>query len=214
MRKLYEIDESFFDKIDSADKAYILGFIAADGHVEISDNKHYRFRFNQQKRDMEILYYIKKQLSYTGPIHVRGKYVYLEINNKHLVQALYKAGLQNNKALTLKPLKILKQLRSSFIRGLFDGDGCAAIYKRKTHMKPYIIFTGTQQMLQWVQEQVGCSYKLTKVYNSYNLNIGGFHNIIKATQLLNKSCFGLKRKTKVLDKIAAYCEKSLRKHRE
>ena len=212
MYKRYDIDETYFDKINTKEKAYVLGFLAADGQVELKLKPcHYRLRWNLQKRDKEILVFIKKQLSYTGPISTRGKYVYLEISNKRLVEKAYLRGLDNNKSLTLEPIGIPKKFIGSFIHGYFDGDGCVALYDRGTYMKPYIIFTGTASMMNWIQDAIDCKYKLTKNRNSYNLNVGGFSNICKTINVLRTSSFGLKRKTKILDKIAAYIEKSNRK---
>ena len=48
----YEFNEHYFDDIDSNEKAYFLGFIAADGGVERQKGP---LSFSLQKRDKEIL---------------------------------------------------------------------------------------------------------------------------------------------------------------
>ena len=49
---LYSVNSSFFEKIDTEEKAYIIGFIAADGHV---DAKHYRLNITLKDSDYKLL---------------------------------------------------------------------------------------------------------------------------------------------------------------
>ena len=42
--KIFYLKESFFDCIDTEQKAYILGFIFADGNIGKTDDCHYRLR--------------------------------------------------------------------------------------------------------------------------------------------------------------------------
>ena len=56
----YDVDINYFKKIDN-NAAYILGFISADGNV----NENYSLRISLQKRDREILDFIKKTKKHT-----------------------------------------------------------------------------------------------------------------------------------------------------
>ena len=69
--KKYGVDESFFNKIDNEEKAYILGFIYADGNI----SKRGHLTIEIHKRDEHILHDIKRVMQYNGPLYYR-------LNNK------------------------------------------------------------------------------------------------------------------------------------
>ena len=48
-RRKYQVNEFFFDEIDSEEKAYWLGFIYADGYVNTNGNK---FGINLSLKDI------------------------------------------------------------------------------------------------------------------------------------------------------------------
>ena len=126
--KRYELNESYFDSIDTAEKAYFLGFIAADGYV---NNNYQQLSVTLHKADVEVLDNLKKALGYTGPVKQRlmssnghwATRVTLCIVNKHIVDSLNKLGIIQKKSLVLKFPEIDTTLHSHFIRGYFDGDG-------------------------------------------------------------------------------------------
>lgn len=72
-KKKYHVNDRFFKVIDSEEKAYILGFICADGHVD-----PYNIQIEVAKKDVDILYKIKKPLTlhilllwYIKKIHIK-----------------------------------------------------------------------------------------------------------------------------------------------
>ena len=64
--RTYTLDEKYFDKIDSQNKAYILGFIYADGSI----NKGC-LNITLSNKDVEILEFIKDELKYSGKISIK-----------------------------------------------------------------------------------------------------------------------------------------------
>ena len=69
LKNRYILDENYFDCIDTESKAYILGFIYADGFV--GDEK-----FNNiviAVNDLEILEFIAKEFKFTGNIRKTKK---------------------------------------------------------------------------------------------------------------------------------------------
>lgn len=137
----YTLNEKFFDIIDTEEKAYILGFIFADGNVsDSSKDKHYRLRVTLKHEDADILAKIKSSLDFTGRIHNRElkskqrdtsgyKISELSISNKYLITRLVSLGVVPNKTLIIQYPTLPKHLHRHFIRGFFDGDG--SIYLRK-----------------------------------------------------------------------------------
>jgi intein-encoded DNA endonuclease-like protein len=209
MYRLNYLNEHYFASINTSAKAYILGLIFSDGSIETGDKQHkqYRLRFSLQAKDIEMLEFIKSKLRYSGNIRVVDKYCYLDIHSKALITDLCRYGLMNNKSLILKPPKNLpKKYFGAFVRGFFDGDGCAALYVRGTYLKPYMVIVGTQSMMLWLRGLIKSKLKLRKQFNSWVLNVGGFEDIKRFIALM-KCPYGLNRKTIAIRKIAAYVKK-------
>lgn len=120
-------NRNFFSEIDSHEKAYLLGFLYADGCVH-SHNMGISLALH--KKDKEILEYFQKFLNLDAtPSQVKGKNTLrLEWQSVIMKQDLIKRGCVPKKSLILTPPTLKEDLRSHFIRGYFDGDG--SIYKR------------------------------------------------------------------------------------
>lgn len=141
-------DIHFFEKIDSEEKAYFLGFLAADG--TISDNGEqgtYSIKLVVSFKDIDILEKMKKAFNSEAKIHIvnietnlpqggkcKSTTSSLLICNKKLVRDIEKYGITPRKSLTLNVNTDLipKELQRHFIRGLIDGDGSFGLYDRKT----------------------------------------------------------------------------------
>lgn len=154
--KKYAIDESYFDVIDTQDKAYILGLLYSDGNVCL---KKSCFNLSLQESDRDILNEINKCLKTNKPLLFTDQsnrkseknYQYcnmltLQINNMHMIRKLIGYGVLENKSLLLEfPYWMKEELYPHFIRGYFDGDGsfCSRIaggYGRRD----LITFTSTE----------------------------------------------------------------------
>lgn len=135
--RTYELDINYFDEIDNQDKAYILGFLYADGNVGL---KKRTVTLSLQESDMEILNKINSCIGSNAPLHFidQSKHkqpkentdyhytnmVSLKIYSTHICNKLIEHGVYEDKSLILEFPKWLNQnLYSHFIRGYFDGDG-------------------------------------------------------------------------------------------
>ena len=127
----YSLNEHFFDKIDTFNKAYILGLLCADGCL--SSNRYYSISLRLQETDKHILEEINSELESNRPIafidmkkrkdSYQNQYS-LTITNKYMWSVLNNLGITPNKSLTLQyPSCIDDCFHNSFIRGYFDGDG-------------------------------------------------------------------------------------------
>jgi|SRR5437660_9429602 len=123
----YSLNEAFFEKIDTEDKAYWLGFLTADGTV---GNDYVKLAL--QERDAEHLYKFTSSLQSNHPIVLRkntlqGKvYRYAEvwIGSTRLVTALKQLGVGERKSFTVSPCEQVPiNLLPHYWRGIFDGDG-------------------------------------------------------------------------------------------
>jgi transposase-like protein len=134
--RIYDINEDFFDVIDTQEKAYFLGFLYADGCNQQEDN---RVRIDLHFKDVDILEKLSK-LIYVSDSESRIKtqirkrvyknvrkfipHKYLDINSKHICETLNKLGCTPRKSLTLTyPSWMPEHLQNHFIRGYYDGDG-------------------------------------------------------------------------------------------
>ena len=134
MNKIYQMNENYFSEINSHEKAYILGFIYADGCVKCGP-KRYTLEISQNGERKDVLEKIVKALDSNIPIkeYITNKFSIL-FSSKQIAQDLVKLGAVPNKSLILQfPTKeqVPEEFLSSFILGCFDGDGCVWNGKRK-----------------------------------------------------------------------------------
>ena len=141
VKRTYKVDENFFKVINTEEKAYILGFICADGHIDRS-----RLRVTVSIKDKDILHKIRNAMHSNHPIKEVQRVnpyngterkiltlVELMISGTELVKPLFNMGLTTNKTYTLSGdiLKYVpKYLMRDFLRGYFDGDGNVFFGKR------------------------------------------------------------------------------------
>lgn len=122
----YKIDETYFEQINTRDKAYILGLICADGSIH---SKYYQIKL--KLADLELVEAVKDRLKCDMPIYVvkkeaeRHKQCYaLVICNYKVYTDIQNAGIIKNKSYFNVFPSITPDLQRDFIRGFFDGNGC------------------------------------------------------------------------------------------
>ena len=131
----YALNHNYFDSIDTTNKAYILGFLYADGCNIINESKwQYQWQLALKADDFEILQDIRNEIGYDGPISIEkrkyrgnifGNVARLIVCNKHMCLKLLECGVVPNKTyITSFPKWLNDGLVPHFIRGVFDGDGC------------------------------------------------------------------------------------------
>lgn len=212
--KKYRVDENVFDRIDTPEKAYWLGFIAADGGI----GKNY-LNITLQKRDKEHLEKFKKFLKSNLPIKLTKdkKYAKIFVSRKNIIKSLEKYGILPRKSKRLIFPNINTRYHPDFIRGYFDGDGCLSINVSRTGRKNlhFAIDSGTRSFLEKIQgiliENLGLSktkIQHRKRYNGKTLNEGHVIDYTGNLQvprifnyLLQNSDVKLERKYKALMEI-------------
>lgn len=122
----YSFNEDYFEKIDTEDKAYFLGFIVADGSVN-------EFRLNISQKEPDILFQFEKFINLKDGVrkHTKRNIHFLNLTSSKLVNDLNNLGIYQNKTMIVKYPNIPKELEHHFMRGVFDGDGCISIHKRR-----------------------------------------------------------------------------------
>lgn len=145
MVRKYDINETYFDVIDTEEKAYMLGFLYSDGYNNVEKHE-VKIRLSKSDEDIlikfrNILYPNKDKPLY---YHKRDNHIYSELNisNKHISDTLEKHGCGQAKTFNLEfPFFIDDSLYHHFIRGVFDGDGsiCCVTLKSGEHKTMFSI---------------------------------------------------------------------------
>lgn len=166
-----DVNTVFFQKINSEESAYFLGFLYADGNIQIKNNA-YCVTLKLKSNDQVILEKFRDLMSPSSPVKItNGKYSYFRINQKEVCEQLISHGCVPNKSLILEfPTTVPTELIRHFLRGYSDGDG--TIYKNKFKRKKTIntiwkiISTKQfcQQTAKILKEQLGvnCSQSLSR----------------------------------------------------
>jgi len=165
----YEIDDTFFDVIDTEEKAYVLGFIVADGNVG-KERQAIVISLNQQ--DEDVLVKIAKTMKSTHPIKrfIKDKkynHCLISLNSKKLKLAIEKLGVLPAKSLTMDSTvfsHVPQELKRHFLRGYFDGDGSMTLgAKYSSGVKFLIQIIGTEDFLtETFQREFPSTNKLMK----------------------------------------------------
>lgn len=171
----YTLNENYFDNIDTQEKAYILGFIYADGFV--GDEKYNNIVISIN--DLQLLQEFAKELEFTGDIRKTKKGGFenskcgycINFSSQVIASRLRELGLCPNKSLIMTSIpKINSELIRHFIRGYFDGDGSIILshntsyYKNKDKITKYKYPTymfdilGTKPFLEEIKIVTGFRY--------------------------------------------------------
>ena len=219
----YYYNEDYFKKIDTAEKAYWLGFLYADGCItrfyRNEKLKSMSLELTLQDGDCEHLIKFKDALESNVPIQhkiISNKYKSdrIVINCTNMCRDLIELGCTPVKSLTLEfpnnnilPDKYLRD----FIRGYFDGDGGVSytegVYYNKNRNKEYkqhsysCYFCGNEKFLNELKRVLECNdikvsdLKKDKRSNAVNIYIYGNENIERLKEFIyTNNCISLSRK--------------------
>jgi len=136
-RRKYLLDLNYFEVIDSPDKAYFLGFIAADGCVRKPLRGPLALSIRVSSKDEQILFDLLKCMKsnhavfrscYTTPWkRVVKEASYVTLISAKLCADLARHNVCERKTRSYEPIPLPGPLMPHFMRGYFDGDG--TVYK-------------------------------------------------------------------------------------
>jgi endogenous inhibitor of DNA gyrase (YacG/DUF329 family) len=220
-------NRDFFEKIDTEEKAYWLGFIFADGNINSVSNKVQITLAKKDKKHLEKFCNIFKRkleefeqggVPHNGKIKTSVLYfVRCAICSRKMWNDLYDKGIDPNK--TFKDnIEIFKyvpeNLLNHFIRGFFDGDG--SISKRsKNDVSDIYSFkiVGTEKILNSISDifSINCKIRKMRVVPEktiYRIYCSGNCQLIAIRDwLYQNSHIYLERKKIIFDKIKNYRDK-------
>lgn len=168
---------NYFEKIDSKEKAYWLGFLYADGYV---DEKNGRLSLDLSKKDLDQVERFCKSIGANEEkikerIHKCGsESVSVKITSRKFVNFLVEKGCTNNKSFTIKLLDFKNEkLDLSFLLGFYDGDGYA---------DATILCCGSYEFLNQIKLKYELDFEVKKKKNIFILTLG---SKLKRKMLLN-----------------------------
>lgn len=178
-------DLAFFDKIDTQDKAYILGMLAADGNVSSRGSS-----ICLALKDEDVIIKINEYFKSNIRKRKNGLFA-ITVSMKAWKNALSTYDIVPNKSTILKFPETLKDdLIRHFIRGYFDGDGSISLCKSGGRYNPIISITSSQMFIETLSNiltrEIECTCSSYEKDNCSTLSFGGIHNIKKMYDYLYK----------------------------
>lgn len=195
--RTYEIDLSYWEKIDRHDKGYHLGLMYADGN---NDKNLMYFGISLHEKDIELLERFKKSLRSEHPLAYKenDKQFKLLVGSTKMSADLSNLGCFPNKSLTLKfptEEQVPRKFINSFILGSFDGDG--SIFCRKHSKNSYgygIAIISSIEFIQGlqkvIQEETGLflKYRIVNYGRNASIYTYDYNTIAKLMTWLYRDC--------------------------
>lgn len=186
----------FFKNIDTKEKAYFLGLLAADGSV-VKNKRSYSIRLELSEKDGYIIQKFNDVANFNETIkthidsHAPRKYIC--INSINMAEDLMKYGIVQNKSHkdTIHIPDLNSVLIPHFIRGFFDGDGIA-------NQHGYIGFCGSKTIVEQIHDHLINTLNLTKTKITYNksnhiyyIQWGKKQDTLKIAEYMYRDCDNL-----------------------
>lgn len=201
-----KLNKNIFEKIDTPEKAYWLGFLLADGYI---DKQYQHLEIGLQKRDFKHLEKFNNFINSSIPIKLKGgnNSCKIIITSVNICNDLKKHGVENNKSLTCRLNKNIlknKKLKYHYLRGFLDGDGCIYLNKNK---KITTSFVGNNEIIKDIKENIPEFHNMKiqhkKHSNAYSIAISHKKSISFLSKIYKNSTICLYRK---YNKFAVYNE--------
>ena len=216
----YIYNKEYFNVIDSEDKAYWLGFIAADGCLRNTGMNKRQLVIKLSNRDINHIEKFRKSIDSNHKIYTSESVVVtkkgnisksifsiIRISGLNLYNQLVDKGVTSRKTHTLDKPNIPEEYYRHYIRGLFDGDGHCEITERKNGrlLIRYSIATVAPKMIEFLFEvfdEIGIE---SARMNQINLRINRIEDNIKFYDYLyDDATIYLQRKKDSADKFMDY----------
>jgi hypothetical protein len=213
-KRIYAVNDNYFDDLNSEGPSYWLGVLSADGYVWENRNS---VNLTVKESDREWLEMYKKALGIEAPIlegYPKGC-IRVIFTSGRIVQNLYRYGIHQKKSLDLCFCQdVTEQQVRHYIRGLIDGDGSLTLTNRSC----MISLTGTEDITSRVASYLARyttknSQKLRsknlvrkkhQTKNTFCVSWGGLQNVSGIIEhLYNKSDYFLLRKKEIAQKMTS-----------
>jgi intein-encoded DNA endonuclease-like protein len=215
----FNVNHSYFNVIDSEDKAYWLGFLFADGCIRktktgsqvvlklsVKDESHLIKFKNDLNSEHKIFYNVNRTTSKKGTPSVSNNCI-IRVNSGEMVEDLVKQGCVPRKTFTIDYPKISEKFYKDFIRGYYDGDG-NFFYNEKTKMSVITIVCASEKFRSFLIEvmsklpNIGRIHEDSDRYTIKIVNIVGIRSFLDYIYYDSKTY--LKRKKEYYERYKEY----------
>jgi len=200
-----DVKKDYFSKIDTKEKAYILGFILADGGF----SKKSGLTIQIARQDREILDFISSELGvkvWQDDLLDKKRKIFPHVRSTvklpQITKDLFMLFGGERKEERRIPI-IKKELEPYLVLGFFDGDGCITWGRRKDRNRVWqkISFTSSLSLLQGIQSILLKQDIATKIYpktgaNCYVMDTANPKTVLKILDYLYRDLVVLNRKYK------------------
>ena len=168
----HKLNKDYFKTIDTENKAYWLGFIAADGCIYKMSKTAYRFQINLKADDINHLIAFNNEIESDYDIITKAvgksEACQLKIASKEFTEHLIALGITPRKSLTIQMPELRDDLYKHFIRGYFDGDGCITYSKRanKDTYRYKFSIIGGEPMLEAINNKMNLDLSIYDINHS------------------------------------------------
>lgn len=152
----YKCNEDYFSALDSPEKAYWLGFIAADGYLSRK-----KLGISLQIGDIGHLELLRTALDSDFKIYFFRQAAMLWVSREKIYEDLKKLGIHERKTYTLDGSifdSVPKKYMLAFCHGFFDGDGCFGVnFKKLKEGKGYslnLALAGNKPVLERFKKEI------------------------------------------------------------
>jgi len=207
----YKLDETFFDEINSEEKAYWLGFLTADGCID-----KYSVRIVLHRKDKDHLSKFTEALKSSHPVYEYNitqndhicQYCGVGINSKKLSSSIQKLGVVPKKSLIVKPYNVSPEFARHYWRGLIDGDGSLHVNPIGSNPKYRVSLVGSKFIVEgfstWVKSFTESRANVRPHKSIWEIKYGGtFLPSLISKMLYDNSLVYLDRKMELAQQIMA-----------
>lgn len=185
----YNVNHSYFEVIDTEEKAYWLGFLYADGCVRKTksgsqlilklsdkDKNHLNLFKTNIESEHKIINSQNKTISKKGTPSISNNCV-IRINSDKLIQDLITQGCIPKKTFIIDKPNIPEKFYKDFLRGYYDGDG-NFFYNDKSKMAVITIVSASEKFRKFIIEVI------SKIPNIGNIHEDKEKYTIKITNIV------------------------------
>lgn len=215
----YSYDMNYFDKIDTNEKAYWLGFIYTDGYIT-SRQYNKKLGIALGIKDKGHLQKFKKAIKAENPIKIydissgykEGKYCRFMLSGENIYNQMKKHGVLEHKSDYIEPPTIDEKYKRPFIRGYFDGNGSIPCWdnKHNTNTKNFAFSVTAHKNI--------IGYIKNFIKQEANINIGKNYDRKEDDQVVSFKVGGNLKTQKALDVLYknanVYLERKYQRYKE
>lgn len=182
----HDVDHRYFAVIDTAERAYWVGYLLADSginknSIQIGVHRQDRQQLEKFLSVLKTNYPIQDFTNNSGSPCSR-----ICITSPLMVSDLARLGIVPNKSHTAMAPYIRPEIEAAFWLGLCDGDGCVHIDKHGKRCSIGIVgsYDTCSQFAQWLETYIGHRLNVRPHKSIFTVVVNAYADVLKVCELL------------------------------